>query len=100
MIKLKPSYQTSDGKCYASYEEAQSAEIRSIFAKSNPDAHAPWGISEIVTRILENAAEIREILAPQIGRPLGSKNGVSRSRKKAAPQLPLDDVAPGLTAKE
>lgn len=91
MIKLKPSYQTTDGTCYATYEGAQQAELAALFAKDGKTLDEG---EQLATIIMEHAAEIREILAPQIGRPLGSKNGTGRVRRpKTVPTTDLPGIA-------
>lgn len=93
MIKLKPSYQVSDGKCYATYEEAQKAELLMFFYGITAGVGGP-PTEEIVAIIVEHASEIREILKDRPGRPTGSKNGTGRKKRgKGTPDLFAENAA-------
>lgn len=77
MIKQRPAYESSDGSCHKTYEEAQKAELVQIFAE---EREGPADVGAMADLIMKYSAQIREILKPAIGRPTGSRNGSGRRR--------------------
>ena len=90
MIKQRPAYESSDGGCHKTYEEAQKAELGVLLFNEEPKIWTTDHIGDII----KHANEIREILKPAIGRPTGSRNGSGRrrtSRVVAAENAALQD---------
>lgn len=71
---------------YKTREEAQKAELKAIFEEEHKqyDAGVPWVLAEMIEILVKHADQIRDILAPAIGRPSGSRNGVRKRERKPA----------------
>jgi hypothetical protein len=87
MIEFSRSYKASDGKCYASLEEAQAVELADALDLATPDGLA------IAKAIVENKDAILNILTlTDASRP--KARGQKKPRKPKAPPVDQPELVP------